>query len=418
MIRALSLLILLFGAATTAAAGNWPAWRGPLGNGYSGETGLPLNWSATENVRWKIPLPGPGNSTPIVWGDRVFLTQSLDRDGRQRALLCFNRKSGKLLWQHIIPFEAEESTHADNPYCSASPVTDGERVIAWLGSAGAVCCDLEGKELWRRDLGKFEHIWGNASSPLLYGDLAIFNCGPGERTFLLAVDKKSGKDVWKVEIPGGSYGENSTDWTGSWSTPVLVTVQGRDELLLSWPGGVHAYDPRTGKELWNCKGLTKLVYTSPVATGEVVVAMSGYGGSALAVRPGGSGEVTETHRLWYEARSPQRIGSGVIVGDYLYVVNSPGTAECIEWKTGKSLWTERIGFASWGNLVHAGGRLYVTTKQGETVVLAARPKFEILARNPLGEATLASIAVSQGDLFIRTYSHLWCIRSPAKSPAS
>lgn len=414
MMRVLCLVVLLLAAASAATAGNWPAWRGPLGNGYSDETGLPLTWSATENVRWKTPLPGPGNSTPIIWGDRVFLTQSLDRGGRQRAVICLDRRTGKILWQQSITFDGEETTHADNPYGSASPVTDGERVIAWFGSAGAVCYDFEGKELWRRDLGRFEHIWGNASSPLLYRDLAIFNCGPGERTFLLAVDKQTGKDVWKVEIPGGSFGEKSTDWSGSWSTPVLVRVKGRDELLLSWPEAVRAYDPRTGRDLWSCQGLTKLVYTSPVATPEVVVAMSGYGGSALAVRPGGSGDVTATHRLWREPRSPQRIGSGVIIGDYFYVVNAPGTAECIEWKTGKSLWTERIGFASWGNLVYAAGRLYVTTKQGETVVMAASPKFEILARSPLAEPTLASIAVSQGDLFIRTYNHLWCIQSPAK----
>jgi outer membrane protein assembly factor BamB len=283
-------------------------------------------------------------------------------------------------------------------------------VVASHGSAGVVCYDLDGEQLWYRDLGKFEHIWGNAASPIFYQDLVILNCGPGERTFLLALDKKTGKDVWKVEKPGGMYGHKNSEWIGSWSTPIVISVRARDELVMSWPEAVEAYDPRTGEVLWTCKGLGKLVYTSPVGTPDIVVAMSGYHGPYLAVKPGGHGDVTETHRLWrFDQKVPQRIGSGVIVGDFFYIANEPGTAQCMDLKTGQTLWTERLGSGSWGSLVHADGKLYVTNLEGQTFVLAAQPRFEVLSRNPLHERTLASLAISEGDILIRTYENLWCI---------
>jgi outer membrane protein assembly factor BamB len=397
----------------TATAEDWPGWRGPRGDGTSTETGLPTTWSATENVRWNYPLPGPGNSSPVVWGDRVFLTQALDKPGTRRAVLCLDRTSGTLLWQQVTPFEGKEPTHGTNPYCAATPVTDGERVIASHGSAGVVCYDLEGQRLWHRDLGPFIHVWGTAASPILYGDLVILNCGPGERTFLLAMDKRTGADVWKVEEPGGKSGEKgNSEWIGSWSTPRVITVQGQDQLIMPWPEAVKAYDPQTGEVLWTCKGLTKLVYTSPLATPEVVVAMSGFHGTALAVKPDGRGDVTATHRLWHHAeKNPQRIGTGVILGDHVFLANAgPGTIQCIEWKTGKDLWEgKRPGGDHWGSLILADGKLYATDQAGTTFVLAAKPDYQLLARNCLGEPTNATPAVSRGELFIRTDKHLWCI---------
>ncbi len=407
--------LVLFVFVTSGFSDNWPAWRGPHANGVCDEKNLPRQWSATENVRWKMPLPGPGNSTPIIWGDRVFLTQSLDKGGQDRALLCLDRRDGKLHWQKSVKFEGKESTHGDNPYCSASPATDGYRVVASFGSAGVACYDFDGKQLWHRDLGKFEHIWGNASSPVIHGDRVFLNCGPGERTFLIALDLKSGKDLWSVEEPGGKFGKDSKEWLGSWSTPVVARINKRDELIMTWPDAIKSYNPHTGELLWTCRGLTKLAYTSPLVTPDVVVAMSGYGGSWIACKTGGQGDVTETHRLWRNDRAPQRIGSGVIVGDHIYMVNEPGTAQCIELATGKTLWNERLGSGSWGNLVLAEGRLYVTNLAGETGVFAAKPQFEVLAKNPLGEKTLASIAVSNGDIFIRTYQNLWCIANPNQS---
>jgi len=413
MLQSKPLIIALMTLALGAAADNWPAWRGPAMNGHSRERHLPLKWSATENVRWKAPLPGPGFSSPVVWGDRVFVTQSLDREGHRRAVLCFDRKNGQKRWQKVTEYPDTESTYSGEPhYCSASPATDGERVVASFGSAGVVCYDVHGALLWKRDLGKCEQIWGNAASPILYRDLVLLNFGPGERTFLIALNKKTGKDVWKVEEPGGSRGgDNPESWVGSWSTPVIVRVKDRDELLLSWPNAVKAYDPMTGRLLWTCRGLGPLVYTSPLATPEVVVALSGFMGPGLAVKPGGTGDVTGTHRLWREEKAPQRIGSGVIVGDHVYILNENGVLQCMEWKTGKTLWNERAAGRTWGSVVYADGRLYVTNQQGETVVLAAKPTFEVLARNPLNERTQSSPAISDGEIFIRTYEHLWCISS-------
>lgn len=409
MKRMLGVLLLLT-AAGIAAADDWPSWRGPHQNQQSRETGFPLTWSATENVTWKAPLPGPGMSSPIVWKNRVFLTQSLDADGHRRALLCFDRATGRELWRGVIDYPDKESTYQQEPhYCSASPVTDGERVVVSFGSAGLACWDMTGKLLWHTQLGKCEQIWGNAASPILYQDLVIHNFGPGVRTFLIALDKRTGKEVWRVDIPGGSFGEKPTEWNGSWSTPLLVRAGDRDELVLMWPEVVKAYDPRTGRELWSCSGATKLAYTSPIAAGDMIFALYGFGGSAVAVRTGGSGDVTASHRVWVAPRNPQRIGSGVVVGDHLYVLNAIGTLECVEVKTGRSLWSERTGAGAWGSLVQADGRLYATNQQGETVVAAAEPQFKILARNPLGERSQSTPALSRGQIFIRTYGHLWCI---------
>jgi outer membrane protein assembly factor BamB len=356
-------------------------------------------------------LPGPGNSSPVVWGDRVFLTQALDK-GRRRAVLCFDRGTGKVLWQRETPYKEEEPTHDTNPYCSATPVTDGERVIASLGSAGLVCYDFAGKELWRKDVGKMLHVWGNASSPILYKELAILWCGPGERQTLLAVEKASGKTVWEHNEPGGKFGKRNAEWLGSWATPVVVRVGDHDELILPVPQKVKGFDPRTGKELWSCDGLGKLVYCTPVCSADgIVVALSGYHGPGLAVRAGGSGDVTATRRLWHHTGGiPQRIGSPVILGGHAYQVNEPGQGQCLELKTGKDVWGgRRVCDQVWGSPVLAAGRLYVTSMAGETVVLAAGTKFEVLARNKLGERVLASPAVSDGEVFIRSYKHLWCI---------
>jgi outer membrane protein assembly factor BamB len=408
--------------STSSRADNWPAWRGPTGQGHSAEKNLPVKWSATENVKWKAPLPDEGNSTPVVWGDRVFVTQATNKtvwppknnaglaSAETRMLLCFSRADGKELWRKEVAYKELESTHVTNPFCSASPATDGERVVVSHGSAGVFCYDLDGKELWRRDLGPAEHIWGTAASPVLYKNLVILNFGPGPRTFLIALDKQTGKDVWKVE----EQGSKPEEYFGSWSTPVVAEVKGRTELVLSWPGAVKAYNPDTGELLWTCRGLEKdgakdrLTYTSPLVTDDVVVAMAGFGGAAIGVRTGGRGDVTDTHRLWRVPRNPQRIGSGVIVGEHVYATDEPGV-RCIELKTGKTVWQEAVGGGVWSSIVHAGGRLYVVSQSGETVVFAPKPEFELIARNPLRETTRASIAVSDGELFLRTYRHLWCI---------
>jgi outer membrane protein assembly factor BamB len=360
-----------------------------------------------------VPLPQSGNSTPVIWGDRIFLTQATEKSTK-RAVMCLNRADGKLLWQKETAYQEKEPTHNTNPYCSASPVTDGERVIASLGSAGMVCHDFAGKELWRKDVGKMIHIWGNASSPIIYKDLAILWVGPGDKQVLLAVNKTDGRTVWEHEEPGGKSGSDRP-YIGSWSTPIVVPVGEHDELILGVPDKLKGFDPQTGKELWSCSGLVngngdQLVYTSPVYANGIIVALAGFYGAGMAVRAGGSGDITATHRLWYHPQNPQRIGSPVIVGNYAYLLNENGLAQCLDLKTGEDLWKQdRLSSATWGSMVAAGDRLYVTNNSGVTFVLKASPQFELIAKNSIGEHVLASIAVSDGELFIRSYENLWCI---------
>ena len=293
------IILLVFGFMGKVAiqAGDWPTWRGPNGNGHSNENNAPLKWSATDNVTWKVPLQEPGNSSPIVAGGKVFITQALE-NGKRRYLICFDRKTGDKLWQRETPYAEKEPTHKTNPHCAASPATDGKVVVATLGSAGMVAYDFEGKEIWRRnDLGPQLHIWGNASSPVPYanGKTFIQLWGPGKHVFLIAVDAASGKTVWKQDLPG-AQGKEAKHWYGSWATPVLRDNHGQDELLIGLPKRLAAFDPLTGKELWSCDGLGDLVYNNPVFAGEHLLATSGYGGPALGVRVGkdASGNITGT----------------------------------------------------------------------------------------------------------------------------
>src|SRR5262245_21439142 len=400
-------------AGAAVRADNWPAWRGAQGTGVSSERGLPLTWSKDHNVRWKVTLPEPGNSTPIIWGDHVFLTQSLDK-GKRRAVLAFQRADGRLLWQRDVPCAVAETTHPQNPPCSGSPVTDGKAVYAHFAPAGVVAYDFAGNKLWHRDLGPVLHKWGNGASPVLYQDLLIVHQGPGEPTFLTGLNKRTGKPVWTKKEPG----INSPIF-GSWCTPLLVRVDNRDELILPLPGEkiggegeFKAYDPATGAELWRCAGLGNEIYAMPTPSsrGDLIVGISGHNGPILAVRPGGNGDVTTTHRLWRHAdKLPQRIASPILHEDHLYLADADGFVECLEAATGKLLWKERLPGKLWSSLLLADGRLYLASVEGQIFVLAARPRFELLATNDLGEPIYAGLAVSEGAIFVRTWERLWCI---------
>jgi outer membrane protein assembly factor BamB len=378
------------------------------------ERGLPVRWSATKNVRWKIPLPGPGNSTPIVWGDRVFLTQALD-GGKRRAVIALSRADGTKLWQQEVPCLVDETTHRQNPPCSASPVTDGTAVYAHFASAGVVAYDLDGRKLWQRDLGPVLHQWGNGSSPVLYKDLVLVFHGPGEPTFLMALDKRTSKTASKKE----ETALNSPVF-GSWGTPVVIRVGKRDEPIMPLPGDriggpgeFKGYDPATGKELWRCAGLGNEVYATPVvsAGGDLVVGISGHNGPLVAVRPGGTDDVTASHRVWRVAdKNPQRIGRGVLHEGRLYLADAPGFVECLDGRSREVIWKERVGGSLWGSVLLADRKLYVTSLEGVTSVLAAGPKFQLLAQNEIREPTYAALAVSEGAIFVRTYEHLYCIQ--------
>ena len=409
-------LLIAFLSVDVVGAENWPAWRGPTGQGHSSETNLPVQWSETENVKWKVPLADQGNSTPIVWGDKIFLTQA-NKGGTVRSLICLARTDGKQLWKSDVPFKGKERNWNQSWYCNASPATDGERVVVSFGSAGVWCYDFAGKELWNRtDLGAWEHMFGNGASPILHEDAVIQWCGPNEkgRNFLIAVDKKTGSTLWETD-----------EKYGSWSTPLIVKVAGKTQMLLGMsPDAKNAkeapnshfkgYDPKSGKELWVCAGLDSFVYATPLVEKDIAVQMCGYNGAAIAVRLGGAGDITKD-RLWRHPKNAQRVGSGVLVGDHVYTYDDDGTAHCYEAATGKETWKlkNRVGSGSWGSMAYADGRLYVLTRTGETLVFAASPKYELLATNSLGagEESNSSIAISDGELFVRTFKHLWCIRA-------
>ena len=428
-------IVLLAGLASSALADNWPAWRGSDGNGICHETKLPLDWSTNHNVRWRVPLPAPGNSTPIIWGNRVFVTQAVLKENG-RTVMCFDRRDGKLLWQAGTTSTEKDSGGSANPPCTPSPVTDGRRVIAWFGSAGVFCFDLNGRELWRRDLGKQSHGWGYASSPVLYRDRCLLNFGPGQRSFVIALDKRTGRTVWQRDLPSiptdakwEDYGGDLNDWkqlgspampevTGSCATPLVARAAGRDEVVMALPLRVMAFAAKTGEVLWSCDGLNTGAYSSPVFGDGLVVAMgSGLRNAALAIRPGGRGDVTATHRLWHLSppSSKAGIGSAVISRGHIFSVTMMGFAQCLDLKTGQTVWDERLTGpgaknSSWSSPVLAGDRLYVPNQNGDVFVLRAGLKFECLATNSIGgEPMNASLAVSDGALFLRTHRSLWCI---------
>ena len=387
----------------SAAAENWPAWRGPLGNGICHESQLPTQFSPTENITWKAPLPQACNSTPIVWDDRVFVTGPAD-GGKIRSLLCFDRQTGKELWRHEVSFPETETMHRDNTICAGSPTTDGKLVYASFDSAGVVACDFSGKVVWSRNLSKLAHIFGPATTPVLYKHLLIIHRGPGEPTHIIALDKLTGETVWDTPEVGKNH-----QLYGSWSTPVIYRAGDHDEFALSMPGELKGYDALTGKELWRCDGLGPSNYPDTAVGDNVLIGVSGFNKSMMAVRMGGLGDITKTHRLWHVAETQQRIGSGVVLDGHLYVSNATGIAECIEIATGKTVWKERLGGDLWGSILLAGDKLYVGNTQGKIFVLAASPKFERIAENDMGEHTKAALAPSDGQLFIRTYENLYCV---------
>jgi outer membrane protein assembly factor BamB len=285
--------------------------------------------------------------------------------------------------------------------------------------------DFAGQELWHVDLGKMDHDWGYAISPVLHGDLCFAANGAGSNQWLAAFDKKTGQEKWRVKAPPVESAERtdgfagkSDGMVGSWSTPILVKAKGRDELVMTWPEKMIAYEPATGRELWRASGMNPLLYSSPMHGEGVVIGSGGYGGTTIAIKAGGSGDVSTSQRLWQKIRDKQRIGSGVITGGHLYILNTPGTAQCIDLATGEQIWEERLSGSggksqSWSSMVLSGDRIYVLNQNADSIVLKASPKFEVLAVNSLGDGpTNSSHVVSDGDIFIRTHQHLWCIGAP------
>lgn len=408
---------LLLAVASHLNAGDWPAFRGPHGDGHA-DGAAPTKWSASENVAWKTPLPRPANGSPIVSRGSVFVTCPEDGEGKLRSLYCFDARSGKLRWVKTVDFGKQTVTHDTNPYCGTTPVSNGKQVVVWHGSAGLFCYDLDGSELWSRNLGEFEHMWGYGTSPILHDGRVILHTGPShERIFTLALRLETGETVWQTDEPQDGDGDHRKDgkYHGSWSTPIVAKVGGETQLIVSLPSRVNGYDPRTGKLLWWCDGLRHdggdLSYSSPIACGDLCFITGGFNGPAMAFRLGGRGNLTDSGRLWRREREPQSIGTGVFVDGFVYRPNAgPGTVECVEPSRGDVQWTQRASANSWSSIVAAGGLLYSIDQNGTTVVFKPNPeKFEEVATNSLGEATNATPAVADGRIYIRTAGHLWCM---------
>jgi outer membrane protein assembly factor BamB len=373
----------------------WPVWRGPSGQGLATGT-YPDAWSATENVAWKKPVPGRGNSSPIVWGDNIFLTTAHD-GGRRVSLLAFRRSDGTQLWEAFAPDGRTSRAHHKNGHASATPSTDGARVYASFGSRGLAAFDFNGKLVWHKDLGDVDNYHGAAGSPLLYKDRVILYQDFDGGSFVAAFDSRTGKELWRTPRRA-SVG---------WGTPVAVRVGTQDEIIVSSQAAVTAYDPANGRELWVCDGNSFEVIPTPVVGHGLVFASSGRVGPTLAIRPGGRGNVTRTHLAWTSPKGSPFVPSPILYGDQLYMVNDMASiVTSFEAATGKVLWQGRLGVAQREGFsaspVAVDGKIFFTNDQGETFVLRAGPTFELLRTNRIGEATLASPALVDGRWYIRT----------------
>lgn len=398
-----------------AVAGDWPSFRGPAGLGVTSDTDFPTSWSENENVRWKIQLPNRGNESPVVASGLVLVTSATE-DGSERRLHCFDRTDGSEKWTREVSFEAGETTHQTNPFGAATPAVSGNRVVVWHGSAGLFCYDLAGEPLWSTQPGAVTHIWGYGSSPVIHDGKVLLNFGPGVAQAVVAYDLETGDEIWKHKEPGGTD-DRGGRMVGSWSTPVIADVGGQSQIICSLPTRVVSLDPKDGSVIWSCDGLIgkngNLVYTSPLISKGIGIAMGGYTGPAIGFRLDGKGDVTTTHRLWHDdSKQPQRISSGIIVGDHIFMANAgPGILQCLELTTGKEVWKDRgPGENSWGQMCFADGRLYVTNQKSQTVVFAPNAeKYEQLAVNSLDGSSNSTPAFSDGEIFLRTSKSLYCV---------
>ena len=406
MSRLLSLLsLLLFPAALPAE--NWPGWRGPQTDGLSSEKNLPMRWSATENVRWKAALPGAGVSAPVVWGERVFVTSSDGRQNDQLHLLCYHRDSGKRLWHaRFFGSAVSEGQFAPGGMAVPTPATDGKHVYALFGTGDLVCVDNEGRPVWVRSLaqeyGPFRNRWGMAASPILVNDMLVVQVDHHGQSYLMGVDAATGVNRWRKE----------RDATVNWASPFPVKVAGKTQIVAAGTYALKSYSAEAGEELWSVQGLQMQCIPTPVVLGDRLLAMGGRDFTALSIRlDGGRGDLTKTHVAWQVKSGGANIPSPVVLDGLLYFIeDNSGFANCLRADTGERVWRERLGGRKYSaSPVAADGKLYFTSEDGLVTVIKAGPKFEVLAKNDVGELVVASPALSQGRIFLRGDKHLYCI---------
>jgi outer membrane protein assembly factor BamB len=420
--KLLSSLLILALAGLTAGAENWPNWRGPNSNGVSSEKNLPEKWASSPegdaNIAWKLAMPGMSGATPAIWGDRIFVNVV---DGDNIGLWCVDRKAGQPIWKRELgPGGASNPRlYRKQNMSSPSPVTDGKNVWVMTGTGLLRSFDFEGRELWQRDIqkdyGPFGLNWGYASSPLLHENSLYVQVLHGMKTddpsYVLRIDKKTGKTTWRVERPTQAIRESPDSYT----TPAVVKVGAGFELVITGGDCVTGHDLETGNELWRLNGLNPnnnpayRIVASPVIEGDIIIAPTRVGPMTV-LRAGGRGDVTESHRIWSTRNGPD-VPTPVTDGKLLYVVNDRGIMFCFELLTGNEVYSgQRIrpGIYS-SSLVLADGKLYATSEEGVTTVVKAGPNFEVLAENNLNDYTLSSPAISGGQIFLRTSNWLWAI---------
>jgi outer membrane protein assembly factor BamB len=432
-----ALVVVTAGAPLSAE--NWPQWRGPLATGVSAETGLPQTWSNTENVAWKARLGGLGVSSPIVWGDRVFVTsqagegerrmgprlgQGADASSAERSLgdeaggeaaarseirfmvEALDRGDGRKLWTHeVIAEGAMPAVHDKHNLASASPVTDGERVYAVFGTGQVVAVDVSGRPVWTRHLGKefgpWEIIWGNGSSPIVHGGALIVVSYHEPASYLIALDVRTGHQLWKTDRPRGVL---------SYSTPIVVPVPTGDELVVNSTVGIEGYDVATGRALWHFDEANQFPIPVAMYHDGVIYLSRGYrSGPFAAIRPGGRGDIAKTHVIWHVSTGAPYISSLVYYNGLLFMAGDVGVITCVDAKTGERVWRERLGGLYTASPIAAAGRIYLFSESGETIVLRAGRTPEVIARNQLEGRILASPAVANGRIFIRTDDHVVAI---------
>jgi outer membrane protein assembly factor BamB len=415
------------GLALPAAAENWPNWRGPASTGVSSETRLPETWSDSTNIAWRTPLSGVGVSSPIVWGDRVFVSSQVGsgassvgprlgqgadastaerslaggaRDGGVRFVVdALNVVDGKRVWTYELAAEgALPPVHDKHNLASASPVTDGERVYAVFGTGQVAAVDMNGRAVWTRHLGKefgaWDIHWGNGSSPVIHNNTLILVCYHGSTSYLLALDARSGKQLWKVDRPRS---------TTSYSTPVVVPGPQGAELVVNSSVGIEAYDPATGKPLWHFNEPNQFPIPVAMHHDGVIYLSRGYrSGPYAAIRPGGRGDISKSHVVWHVPTGAPYISSLVYYQGLIYMAGDVGVITCVDAKTGERVWRERLGGIYTASPIAGDGRIYLFGESGETVVLRAGRTPQVAARNQIKGRVLASPAVSNGRFFIRT----------------
>lgn len=415
--RSLALLLGLFLIAVPAGVADevflipvegegaeyWPRWRGPSGQGLVAGSGYVDRWSPSENVRWRTKLETSGNGSPIVWGNRIFLVTA-SPDGAKRGIAAFDRATGTKLWETLAPDMPPERVYPKNGYASSTPATDGRLVYAYLGAHGVMAVDFDGRQAWHTSVGALNAPHGSAGSPLLYQDRVIVYQDQRGGGFIAAYDAKTGAERWKTP---------RAEQVG-WGTPIAIRAGTRDEIIVSSMRKVYAYDPGTGDVLWTVGGSLFEVIPTPVVGHGLVFASSGRSGPTLAIRPGGSGDVTDTHVAWKEVKGSPFVPSPLLYDGVLYLINDMASiATAYEPGTGAVLWQGRLGTAAREGFsaspVGVDGKVFFTNDMGETFVLRAGREFELLHVNRLDEPVLASPALVDGTWYFRTHGHLVAI---------